>query len=83
MPAGRTKFTLAPDGRLVSKATGQAAPGSYFAVGNTVYKPANNSVGRVKVGSLSQLKNAPKKTQQKIARAAQRRTTRQWISQHQ
>lgn len=82
MAAGRTKFTRASDGRIVSKATGRAAPAEYFVIGNTVYKPADNSMGRVKVGTVSKLSNAPKRTQAKVETQARKRRTRSWITQH-
>ena len=82
MAAGRTKFVQASDGRIVSKATGRAAPSNYFVIGHTVYKPANNSVGRLKVGTISKLSNATKKTQKTIENQARKRKTRAWLYMH-
>ncbi len=82
MAAGRTKFVQASDGRIVSKATGRAAPSNYFVIGTTVYKPANNSVGRLKVGTISKLSNATKKTQAKVETQARKRRTRGWLYMH-
>jgi len=82
MAAGRTKFVQASDGRIVSKATGRAAPSNYFVIGNTVYKPANNSVGRLKVGTISKLSNATKRTQTKVETQARKRRTRGWLYMH-
>lgn len=51
--AGNTKFGLSPSGQIVYRSSGNLARSDYFTVGNTVYKPAANSQGRVKVGTLA------------------------------
>lgn len=82
MAAGKTRFIQASDGRIVYKATGRAAPTEYFAIGNTVYKPADNAVGRLKIGTISKLSNAPKETQAKVETQARKRRTRGWLYMH-
>lgn len=66
-----TSFTRNLDGQIVYTKTGQAAPRDYFVVGSTVYKTADNAVGRVRVGSYRQPKNLTKKAAEKIERARQ------------
>lgn len=62
--AGRkmVRFTSAPDGTLVYAATGKAARADYYIVRDragraSVYRVADNRVGRVRVGSYTDPKN--------------------------
>lgn len=62
--AGKTLFSIDPKKGLVYSASGRKAPSKYFVKGSTVYKAADNAVGRVKVGTVSKKRSAkrPKKS---------------------
>ena len=67
------RFTRAADGTLVYANTGRAAPPDLFTEGKTVYRIANNAVGRVKVGSLAGVGSLSKTQKQRVAAGARRR----------
>jgi len=85
MAAKAAKFSQGGDGRLYYRASGKAASPDLFVIGNTVYKPAANSVGRVKVGTVAKV--TTRKQAAKIQRAEQRmqkrvRRTTGWLTMH-
>ena len=78
-----TKFSIAPDGRLVYRNTGNVVPlkNGYTIKGNTVYNKSGRKVGQLGKGTKTQQKQIVKKSATR-AKKAERKAIRESISQY-
>ena len=66
-----TKFSIAPDGRLVYRNTGNVVPlkNGYTIKGTTVYNKQGRKVGQLGKGTKTQQKNIKKKSETRVKKA--------------
>lgn len=78
-----TKFSIAPDGRLVYRSTGNVVPlkNGYTIKGTTVYNKQGRKVGQIGKGSKTQQKTIKKKAETR-AKKAERKAMKDVISQY-
>lgn len=67
-----TPFSFNQYGELVYRRTGRTAPENYFIKNGTVYRPADNAQGRVKVGQIGKGSAAQREIVSKAATAGGR-----------